>query len=439
VRDGTTFRNNGTVTVAGGSLDFSQSSGTAAPVFNNAGTLVLQDFARVTNLTPTSDAQLNNSGTLRKAGGTGQAVIRGLRAFSNTGTIDVQTGSLIVDDCIVTTSGPFNTAGGAALQFTGGSTVDFGVGASISGAGFTRILDATATLNVNVVAQNVELGLNGLASGTLTGPGNLDVAGTFLWTGGRLSGAGSLFIGRNAQLNIDSTPTGGLTLSQRTITNNGKATWTGTGSVAAGNGGVFNNQAGATFEARTDASWLLNLSGGARPAINNAGTFSKTLGTGSLQIGVPFNQDRADGRRHGHAEPDRRRDEQRAVQRLRRGHGRDRGRPGLHADRRRRLHRRRVRPAGQRHADRERGEHERGRHQLRGHRHERSLASDPRRPGRLLCEPELQVDGRDAGGQRVGRHRRLRSHDHRGRPEPSPDAEPPNGEHLRDGGLDRDD
>jgi len=64
-------------------------------------------------------------------------------------------------------------------------------------------------------------------------------------------------------------------------------TWTGTGNLTIASGNPFINQAGGTFDVRTDA-----VLGGFGMSFNNAGTFTKSAGAGTTTVnvgkGVPY-------------------------------------------------------------------------------------------------------------------------------------------------------
>ena len=72
--------------------------------------------------------------------------------------------------------------------------------------------------------------------------------------------------------------------------NHGAATWTGGGTIGFYNGAVFNNLAGASFDARCDGQLgrgYPDLLGSG--SFNNAGSFTKSAGTGTTEVDVPFN------------------------------------------------------------------------------------------------------------------------------------------------------
>ncbi len=223
-----------------------------------------------------SDATFNNAGTFRKSAGAGTTTINYNIVFNNSGTVDVQSGTLALGGG-GTSSSTLNIATGAALSFTGNYRLS--AGTSVTGAGFAHVAGRDLMVNGAVSAQNVELN-----SGTLDGGGTLTVTNVFSWTGGTMQGAGATNLAAGASLNIASTSD--TYLNGRTLNNAGTATWTGTGYVNADNGAVFNNLAGATFDVQNNAffgAYCCSVSGA---TFNNAGTFRKSAGSGTTTFGV---------------------------------------------------------------------------------------------------------------------------------------------------------
>jgi hypothetical protein len=128
-----------------------------------------------------------------------------------------------------------------------------------------------------------------LEAGTLTGPDSLTVTGQFTWTGGTLGGSGSLTAAGGASIN------GNVTLDGRTLANAGTATWA-TGTILAGDGAVFDNQAGGTFHILANTGPIdlsepgnFTWSGqGALPTFRNEGSVVQDSGTGRAWIDADF-------------------------------------------------------------------------------------------------------------------------------------------------------
>ena len=168
----------------------------------------------------------------------------------------------------------------------------------ISGLGLCEFTGGLLTLTQNVPTNLVLAGGNlfvgpafqgggGITNLTLNG-GTListnSVAGTFTCNGGII--AGPLTIKSGGLLNI----TGGVTL-ENVLTNAGTVTMTGAASVTIYNnsgiylGGVF-NLAGALWDIQTNAN--INCACYGPEFFNNAGTFRKSVSTGTATVNVNF-------------------------------------------------------------------------------------------------------------------------------------------------------
>ncbi len=280
-------------------------------------------------------ATFNNAGTFSKTAGAGTSTFS--TAFNNTGTVNVQSGTLSLSGG-GTQTGAFNLAPGTALDFHGGIQ-SLNAGADINGPAASLILSAgTVTLNdaVNVGNANLagaiatvngsftnagtmavtggvttfnpsstipavgtsinisngELDFNSLSAlstgalavtgGALGGSSALSVSGNVAWSGGALTGTGTL--NANGGLTLSGSQ---ITLSQKTVNNAGTATWT-SGQISTGNGAIFNNLAAATFNNAFDGIFAYDQ-GGILSVFNNAGTFAKTAGSGATTFSSTFN------------------------------------------------------------------------------------------------------------------------------------------------------
>jgi hypothetical protein len=127
-----------------------------------------------------------------------------------------------------------------------------------------------------------------LSGGTLAGGGTVAVDGTLNWTGGTMMDAGYTLIQAGATLNISDTQTPNVSLNRRTINNVGTTNWTA-GTIVSSNGAIFNNEAGATFNATslTDTGLLWQYAN-----FENAGMFTDQNLRGYTQMaygGAIFN------------------------------------------------------------------------------------------------------------------------------------------------------
>jgi hypothetical protein len=284
--DGRTLDNAGAAIWTGGDISVyggATMNNRVGATFDDQSTNWLVSYGTVTTF--------NNAGTFRRSGPSGQHSFGA--AFLNTGTVDVETGTLSLGFGSSQT-GSFQVQRGATLAFPGGynltgtsavggdGTVDFG-GGTVHVAGIYDLAGTTAidggTADFLVGART---GALALSTGTLAGPGDLTVTGLLTWTGGTMSGSGRTVA--NGGMAVSGPA--GKTLDGRALDNAGTATWTG-GDIAMANGAVFNNLPGGTWDAQGDAGFVWNLVG-VTPALNNAGTFRKSAGTGTTTVAVTF-------------------------------------------------------------------------------------------------------------------------------------------------------
>ena len=256
----TSIASGGTLTLSGGSTKTLSgrtvdNAGTAT--LSNTGEFDLRNGVVFTNQAGgTFDAQsdafidhgfgtaptFSNNGTFKKSGGTGTTTFEPV--FNNTGVVQVQSGTLDLTGG-GTSSGSFDAASGTTLDF-GGGTHTLNTGATFTGAGSSRVVGGTATVNGAATAANFAQ-----TGGTLNGGNTLTVSGTFNWTGGTMSGSGTTSIASGGTLTFSGGST--KTLSGRTIDNAGTAILKDAGEFDLRDGAVFINQAGGVFDAQSDA------------------------------------------------------------------------------------------------------------------------------------------------------------------------------------------
>lgn len=178
VGDGLTWVNNGIVE-DGGSISVGLANNDTDTITNSSGATfdLLNDSAISEQLlTNGATAAFNNQGTLVKSGGTGTSVL-GV-AIDNTGTIEIETGTIAFDRG-GTLSGSVEGASGAAVAFDGGSF-------SLANASIV------ATLVINDGTVTVQTPTT-LADGVTASGGTLDIAadatigGPFAATGGNVA------------------------------------------------------------------------------------------------------------------------------------------------------------------------------------------------------------------------------------------------------------
>jgi hypothetical protein len=285
--DGRILDNTGTATWTGTGTLLTSNGGSidnlAGAVFDVKGDGALSGF----NAQPA----FNNAGTFRKLDSSGTTTFTNI-PFNNSGTVDVQTGTLSFGGGGDST-GSFVVEDGATLVFDGAQTLR--AGSTVGGDGTVQfqgsfvgrsivVLGHYSIPTTNIVTAVVDFGADAVLpnlnlNGTLTGLANVTVTGVLNWTGGTMSGAGTTLV--TGALNI-----AGGTLDARTLNNAGTAVWLG-GGLAPVNGGVFNNQPGATFDDRTDAAFGSTLA--APGTFNNLGFFTKSQSTGQTTVIAAFN------------------------------------------------------------------------------------------------------------------------------------------------------
>ncbi len=268
-----TVNNGGTVTWTGGGVLRAGSGG----VFNNpAGHLFDAQNDTLIDSIGYPPPIFNNGGTYRKSGGAGTNFINAM--FNNTGTVEVQSGT-VVFNFGGSQNGVLNISTGSAVEFTGstgpGSTLESGL--SVSGSGMFRVNGAVS------VYTNVTLPKLTVSGGNLYCISTLTVNGPLVWSGGFINGPGVL----NASGGMTISGSANKTVYGCTINNGGTVTWTGTGYIDTGFGAVLNNPAGHLFDAQNDAPIYGQVN--TQLTINNAGTFRKSAGAGTTYIGVVLN------------------------------------------------------------------------------------------------------------------------------------------------------
>lgn len=253
-------------------IDTGQISLVSGASFQNSGLLEIGGDAALQYVGGTGVTALN-SGTMRKYQSNGTTTFSGVN-FSNSGTINIETGTLRLSTS-GTSTGPINLSAGTFLEFPGGNyTLD--TGSDVTGAGTTR-LNGVTRVNGGVTIEAAEL------SSLLLGPGTLTVPRSLLWTGGTASnGTLTLPAGATAELSTASTKS----LDAFTLNNQTTLTWRDAGAINLVSNSTINNA--GTFEARDDGT--IQFVGGTACTFNNSGTFRKTTGAGTTTLsGMPFN------------------------------------------------------------------------------------------------------------------------------------------------------
>ena len=296
----------GTPSLSGRSLTMTGASTWSGGNINVGSSSVLTNTAGST-LTAMSDNTLTsnlggngafvNNGTFIKQTGTGTTTIGGTGfTFTNTGTVNVQSGTLSIAGT-GTNTGVINVAAGADFRINSGGSFAFNAGTVVSGAGLLDVGGGTLTVatpisltilsvfGAGAVTANSPLtvGTLFLSPGTLNGTADVTVNGQFTFDGSTLSGSGNVAANGGSTFTASSTST----VNGRSLILGGASTWS-SGNINLGNGGVLTNAAGGTLTATSD-NVLTNNLGGTGAFVNN-GTFVKQTGIGNTTFinGVTF-------------------------------------------------------------------------------------------------------------------------------------------------------
>jgi hypothetical protein len=177
-------------------------------------------------------------------------------------------------------AGTFNAAVGASINFGsnpgegGDAGQDLKAGTAFTGGGQV-FMNSHWSINAPLVApSNFDFDSDDLAIATGV---VFTVPGSFAWTGGTLDGSGTMLIAAQGTLDLTGS-SNKIIQDNTTLTNNGTATWDGTGQIASGGaGGTINNN--GTFTA------VQNDTVSGSIVFNNLGTFTKTVDNG-VGVGI---------------------------------------------------------------------------------------------------------------------------------------------------------
>ena len=241
-----------------------------------------------------------NEGQLTKSVTTGTTTIE--VAFDNTGTVDVETGTLALDDGGTSALSAFTVASGATLAFVGG-TFDFTGGGTL-GSGTLAVTGGTVDISGGGTFGSGTLAVTG---GTLNAGANDLTVGSFQQSGGTLSGTGTVTVTAAASFTSSWAETGsGETVLQglstingyvaldggRELQNQGTLTWVSSYFELGYNpygtsigGATLDNAAGATFLIESDQNIYANSG---TTLFTNEGQLTKSVTTGTTTIEVAF-------------------------------------------------------------------------------------------------------------------------------------------------------
>ena len=206
-----------------------------------------------------------NVGTFTKTSAFVTEIGNGLN-FINTGTLDVQAGTLRISDNATLTAGQIKVASGATLDLARGSIALSG---TVQNAGTLALSGATVSVTDSATVRG-----NGVTTlkGTVNNTGRLLMTGDTVWIDAVLTGTGTTRMEGNVL--VSGSNGRGLT-GGHTLELNGITTQTSTGSINTGGGARIVNL-GHWIEGADGNVSLGNFSGGAESNFDNVGTFAKT-------------------------------------------------------------------------------------------------------------------------------------------------------------------
>jgi hypothetical protein len=289
--DTRTLVNQGTMTLGSGSIQ-----GSNAGTIENQNTFYLnsEDTSWGSPLNWYSGAvpRLINraAGLVKKASGGGASQIG--FSLDNYGTLNAATGQLSFPNSATSSTLEDASTLLGTIVFSGASV---SVGSVQAQAATVDLQNGTLTMNGAGAATIQTLNQTG---GTVAGAGELDVPGSWTWSGGTQSGAGTTVVDSGASATVNVGSGGRVWLDTRTLSNQGSFTLQ-SGSIQGSNGGAIENQNDFYLNSE-DTSWgsPLNWYSGTPPWLINAptGLVEKSNGTGTSPIGFWFeNQGTTDG------------------------------------------------------------------------------------------------------------------------------------------------
>ncbi len=300
--DGRTFNNRGTVNWLTGSYLLYLSDGA---LFSNTGTFNANATSSTTQsiYNSGSSGTFANAGTFNNAPGAGNTTEFYNTLFNNTGTVNVNTGTLALlgggndsaGTFFVPTAGTLLFEGGVtALASAIGTTTTTAAGTVAFSAGTTTVTGTiTAAGNFTIaisggivnVEKPVSIPILDLTGGTLTGSAAVTVTATtgtaLTWNGGAtMSGTGSTTLAAGATMSLGGDGTA-ENLDGRTFNNLGIVNWlTGSYLLYLSDGALFSNT--GTFNANAPSGTTQYIyNSGSTGTFANAGTFNNAAGAGN--------------------------------------------------------------------------------------------------------------------------------------------------------------
>jgi hypothetical protein len=301
-----TLTNTGTITESGATA---LEMGGNAILNNQVG--ALYDITDDSHLSAEYSGTLNNAGTFRKSGGSGDSILGAV--LNNTGTVAVTSGKLRLKNG--------GTLNGGSMSFSGGHEADIyfgnysvigtnsaiGNGAlKISGGHVFADTGNSGTFanfiggaNLLLTGGLVEAKTGATLTFNLTGSSKVQITGDPSGSGGVVGGLGSTINTGNLEW-VHGSVIGNFTNSSSTFTivagdqRVDQGHLTNTNTVSQGDGSNLILAAGGTITNQAGALWLMSGTNGifqGSGSVNNAGTWRKTgaATTSTIQSSVSFN------------------------------------------------------------------------------------------------------------------------------------------------------
>jgi hypothetical protein len=275
---GRTVNNSGTMAVVGDAAGVSLAGGENP---GDGGTIVnlptgVLDFQGNGEATGGNIGLITNAGLFEKTSGTNVSIIS--VAFTNTGTVSVQSGTLNFTGATDSSSGLFDVSAGAVCAFTGPSGgFYFTPGATLSGSGVYNVgEEGSVIFSTDLSVSNLML-QNGviLNSNRLTVAQSLDFA-----TSATLTGPGTIIMLPGSIMTF--TNGGNRSITQQTINNSGTLLWGDGDNVTLDGGAVFNNLTNGVFDVTNNGAMAFDTNS----TFINYGLFEQPSGSGMTAIGV---------------------------------------------------------------------------------------------------------------------------------------------------------
>jgi hypothetical protein len=275
---GSIVKNEGLIALS----DRSQIIGTSSPqsqILLLPGAILSSTNSTYLQGSPTNHLIIDNSGLVRSDGGT----LRFGDSLDWKSALGLGEFRASAPGSVISFEGPFHVDSGVTSLFTGSGTNRWLAGATISG---TAQVGSTNSAAQSALPGNVDLLDSISGTGVLQLMGNSTQAGLLTWINGTI-GLPQVSVGIGGYLLIVDSPAASRHLSGCRVSNSGHCVWLSQSGIAAGNGAVLDNAGGAVLDLQTDT--VLSFDNiPPMTALNNAGTFLKSSGSGTTTLAVDF-------------------------------------------------------------------------------------------------------------------------------------------------------